>query len=284
MPLLGAHMSIQDGLYKALERGRAAGCDTIQMFTRPNVVWKANRITKEDVRRFDAARRETGIELAIAHNCYLINLCSTNRLTYRRSMKALADEIRRADALGLPYLVMHPGSHGGAGEEAGLERIAESLSEIHEQTKGARVKILLETTAGMGFALGHRFEHLREIIERTKGGARRLGVCLDTCHVFAAGYDIRTRSGYQKVFREFDRIIGIERLNAFHLNDCKGELGSRLDRHQHIGRGNIGLDAFRFLLNDRRFTDHPMYLETPKGKSHYWDRRNLAALRRLVAT
>ncbi|NOZ24177.1 MAG: deoxyribonuclease IV [Planctomycetes bacterium] len=282
MPLLGAHMSIAGGLHKALERGHDVRCDTIQIFTRPNVNWRAKEISVDDVRLFEKAQRETGIDLAVAHDCYLINLCSTNETTYRRSMAALEDEVRRADVLGLPYLIMHPGAHGGRGESEGLKRIADALTTIHAHTKNANVKILLETTAGMGTVLGYRFEQLREIIEETKDGERRLGVCYDTCHTFAAGYDLRTRKGYRQVMQEFDRVIGLDYLRAIHLNDSKGDLGSRLDRHEHIGRGKLGLNAFRHLLNDPRFANHPMYLETPKGKSYYWDRRNLGTLRRLV--
>lgn len=282
MPLLGAHMSIAGGLHKALERGRAVGCDTIQLFTRPNVAWQANPITEDDARAFDDARRQTGIDLAVAHDCYLINVGSTDPIIYRKSMDALVDEVLRADQLGLPYLVMHPGAHGGRGEEAGLKRIAQSLSEVHRRTPDAEVKILIETTAGMGSALGHTFEQLRDTIEHTKDGDRRLGVCFDTCHTFAAGYDTRTEKGCREVFAHFDRVVGIERLRAFHLNDSKGDLGAHLDRHEHIGRGKLGLAPFRFLLNDPRFAAHPMYLETPKGKKDYWDRRNLATLRALM--
>ncbi|MEW6357556.1 MAG: deoxyribonuclease IV [Planctomycetota bacterium] len=282
MPLLGAHMSIAGGLHKALERGREVRCDTIQLFTRPNVNWRATAITEEDVRRFNETREETGIALAVAHNCYLINLCSTNETTRRRSLAALEDEVRRADLLGLPYLIMHPGAHGGRGEEAGLTMIVDSISKIFTNTKNAKVKILLETTAGMGTVLGYRFEQLRGIINQTTGGKARLGVCYDTCHTFAAAYDIRTKKGYEQVMAEFDKVIGLNYLMAFHLNDSKGDLGSRLDRHEHIGRGRLGRDAFRHLLSDPRFADHPMYLETPKGKGLYWDRRNLAALRRLI--
>lgn len=281
MALLGAHMSVAGGLHKAVERGHRLRCETIQIFTRSNVAWHARDLSAEDVQKFCKAKECAGIAPVAAHNCYLINICSAEPATYERSMAALTDEVRRADALGLPYLIMHPGSHGGQGEGAGLRRIAESLSEIHRRTEGAKVMVLLETTAGMGSALGYRFEQIKEIMDRTGDGRRRLGVCFDTCHAFAAGYDLRTRRDCETVFAEFDRVIGLAYLMVFHLNDSKGGLGSRLDRHEHIGRGALGLEPFRFLVTDPRFARHPMYLETPKGKGDYWDRRNLATLRRL---
>jgi len=282
MPL-GAHMSIQGGVHKALARGREAGCETVQIFTKSNVQWAARPLADEEVTAFFKTQAETGISPVVGHGCYLVNLAATDRTIRRKSEATLRTELLRADRLRLPYLVIHPGSHMGAGEGEGLRKVADSLSAVLSSTAGLRTMILLETTAGQGSSLGYRFEHLRWVMDRTEGGRRRLGVCFDTCHAFAAGYDTRTEAKYRAVFAEFDAVIGLKRLKVFHLNDSVGGLGSRLDRHQHIGKGRLRLAPFRFLLNDARFAGLPMFLETPKGESdgRDWDVLNLAVLRRL---
>jgi len=279
---LGAHMSIQGGFHRALLRGKEMGCETVQIFTKSNIQWAVRRLTDSDIRKFEKARDETGIHPVVGHDCYLINLAATNRTTYRRSVRTLKIELERANLLGLPYLIIHPGAHMGAGEEKGIAKIADSLSAILDAV-GGTTQILLENTAGQGSNIGYRFEHLREIMERTEDGLRRLGVCFDTCHAFAAGYEMRTPEGYDETFRQFDSIVGLERLKVFHLNDSIGDIGSRLDRHQHIGRGKLGIHAFRLLMRDARFRHLPMYLETPKGtyRGRDWDKINLSLLRRL---
>jgi len=278
---LGAHESIAGGLHKAFDRARSVGCEAVQIFVKSNRSWAVKPLTKEEIARFKAKAEETGIRPVVGHAAYLLNLASPKERLWQRSRDSLIVELERCEALGLPWLVLHPGSHVGSGEEAGLARVAQALGEIHAATPGYRVRILLENTAGQGANLGYSFEHLAWLIEHTPEG-ERLGVCLDTCHVFAAGYELRTPQGYAETMEEFDRIIGLERLHAIHLNDSKGELGSRKDRHQHIGAGCIGLEGFHQLLNDRRLAGLPGLLETPKGEDLQEDRENLAALRSLV--
>lgn len=280
---LGAHMSIAGGVDKAIERGRRVGCDTIQIFTRGNMQWRSRPLGADEIASFKQLRAKTGIAPAFAHDCYLINLGATNPDTLRKSLEAMVDEVRRADSLGLPFVVAHPGAHMGAGEAAGLRRIADSVKEVFRQTKGSPVKIALETTAGQGSNLGYRFEHLAEIIERA--GPERLAVCVDTCHLLAAGYDIRTPKTFEAVTRAFGRVIGWRFLVAVHLNDSKTPLGSRVDRHEHIGKGHVGREGFRLVLNDPRFAKVPGVLETPKGGSEDicpMDRVNLRVLRSLL--
>ena len=230
---------------------------------------------------FLAARRRSGIGVVFAHSSYLINLASTDARVRERSIVSLGEELGRSMELGLPFIVLHPGAHGGAGRREGIRKIAGGLDEALGVAGNGRVTILIETTVGQGTSVGGRFEDLAEIIASSRR-AGRLGVCFDTCHVFAAGYDIRTPKGYARAMKELDRIVGLRRVKAFHLNDCKGALGSRLDRHTHIGKGNLGLWTFGALLNDRRFAGLPMVLETPKGRGMALDRRNLAVLRRLL--
>jgi len=281
--LLGAHMSIAGGLERAAERGRSLGCTTIQIFTKNNNQWRGKPLSAAQVERFRQAQADSGIAPIFAHDAYLINLACPHRDIFEKSFHAFLDEMQRAERLGLPYLVMHPGAHLGSGEARGLKRIIRALNRLHRKTPGYRLKVLLETTAGQGTGLGSRFEHLAEIIEGVEEPGR-LGVCFDTCHVLAAGYDIRTPAGYRGVMQEFDRVIGLERLCAFHLNDSKKPLGSRVDRHEHIGRGHVGREAFRLILQDKRFRTAPKVLETPKGKDMAEDRRNLRILRRLART
>ena len=265
MPPLGAHMSISGGLYKALQRGKKTGCQVIQIFTRNRNRWKTKALSKKEIDIFNEVRDKGSVVPVAAHNSYLINLASPRPDVAMKSFHALLEELERTELLGIPYLVMHPGAHLGEGEAKGLLKISEGINRIHDRTEGYRAKILLETTAGQGTNLGYRFDQLAEIIERTES-KDRLGVCFDTCHAFAAGYDFRNYRTYKELFRKFDDVIGLNRLMLFHINDSKKELGSRVDRHEHPGAGKLGLPAFSLLLNDDRFRDHPFLLETPKGK------------------
>jgi deoxyribonuclease IV len=274
--LLGAHMSIAGGYHLAAEKGGALGCTAIQIFTKNERQWRAKPITDDDASLFRGAVAQHGIQAAFAHDTYLHNLASPNPDLWRKSVDAFAEELERCERLGLDYLVSHPGSPGDSGAAAGIGRTREALAEITKRTSGFRSQILLETTAGQGATLGSRFDEMARLIE----GFDRIGVCFDTCHVFAAGYDLRTRASYDDVMGEFDRLIGFARLRAFHLNDSKKDLGCRVDRHEHIGRGFIGRDAFRFIMNDERFAAVPKVLETPKEND--MDPVNLAVLRALV--
>jgi deoxyribonuclease-4 len=283
MPLFGAHMSIAGGYYKAILAAQAHDCQAVQIFTKNNNQWAAKALSDEDIRLFRHNRREAGIEIAIAHDSYLINLASHDEALWRRSLEAFIVEMERAEAFGLDYLVTHPGVPVDGDELSGLARVAQALDEVHRRCPRYRVKVLLETTAGQGNSLGHRFEHLAEIIKLTRQ-SDRLGVCLDTCHVYAAGYALAPAKQYRATLRAFDRIIGLDRLHAFHVNDSKKTLGSRVDRHDHIGHGYLGLEAFRYLVNDRRFRGHAMILETAKEgpNDEAMDAVNLKALRALV--
>jgi deoxyribonuclease IV len=278
--LAGAHMSIAGGIYRAFERGRSADCRTIQVFLKNSNRWEAKPLTEQDRSLFRSAQKETGIKPVLAHDSYLINLASPDNRLYKKSLNAFIEEMERADFLGIPYLVLHPGSHKGSGAEEGIQRVARALNQAMDRV-GPSVTILLENTSGQGNCLGHRFEHLAAILERIDDG-ERIGVCLDTCHLFAAGYDIRKEKDYRSTLREFDRLIGIKTIKAFHINDSRKDMGSRVDRHCHIGHGFIGLEAFRCLVNDRRFRRIPKILETPKGPDLREDRMNLATLRSLL--
>lgn len=281
MMRLGAHESISGGLYKAFDRARSVGCDALQIFVKSNRSWAVKPLTEEDIARFKAKAEETGIQPVVAHTSYLLNLGTPDDTLWKRSRDTLIVELERCEALGVPYLVLHPGSHVGTGEEVGLAQVAQALGEVHAATPGFRAQILLETTAGQGTNLGYRFEHLGWLLEHTPTG-ERLGVCLDTCHVFAAGYELRTPDGYAATMEAFDRAVGLGRLKALHLNDSRGDLGSRKDRHEHIGKGYIGLEGFRHVLNDSRLANLPGLLETPKSDDLHEDRENLAVLRSLV--
>ena len=280
---LGAHESIAGGLHKALDRARSVGCDAVQIFVKSNRSWAVKPLTEQSVAQFRAKAEETGIHPVVGHTSYLLNLGTPDEALWVRSRDTLIVELGRCQALGVPYLVLHPGSHVGTGEEMGLARVAQALGEVHAAAPGCRTRILLETTAGQGTNLGYRFEHLAWLMEHTPEG-ERLGVCLDTCHAFAAGYELRTPTGYTATMEALDRIIGLERLKALHLNDCKGDLGSRRDRHEHIGRGTIGLEGFRHVVNDPRLVGLPGLLETPKSDDLHEDQENLALLRSLRET
>lgn len=282
MPLFGAHMSIAGGYHNALLTAQQFGCDSVQLFTKNSNQWNAKALTEGDVRVFQETLAATDLRLPTAHDSYLINMASPDEALYRRSIEAFVVEVERAERLGLSYLVTHPGAHVGSGEEAGLARVATALDEVHQRCADYRVMVLLETTAGQGSCLGCRFEHLARIIELVQE-PDRLGVCLDTCHVFAAGYELAPVKAFRATFREFDRLVGIERLKVLHLNDSLKPLGSKVDRHAHIGRGCLGIEPFRLLVNDKRFRDSPMILETPKEETAggHMDAVNLKVLRDL---
>ena len=279
---LGAHESIAGGMYKAFDRAQSAGCDALQIFVKPNRAWAVKPLTKKDIDLFRAKAVDTDVQPVVGHASYLLNLGTPDAILWKKSIDTLIVELERCEALGIPYLVLHPGSHVGTGEEAGLARVAQALGEVHAGTPGLHARILLETTAGQGSSLGYRFEHLAWLMDNAPDG-ERLGVCLDTCHVFAAGYELRTPGGYAATMGEFDRVVGLEQLKAVHLNDSKGDLGSRKDRHNHIGKGYIGLEGFRHILNDARLAGLPALLETPKSDDLHEDRENLGVLRALVA-
>ncbi len=271
-------MSIAGGLPLALERGHALGCFAVQIFLKNQRQWAARPLGGDEIRAFHAARRATGVRWAFAHASYLINLASPEPAAWARAVDAFTDELERAEALGLACVAIHPGSHRAV--EVGLARVAAAVDETLRRTRRCRVRIALENTAGAGGTLGRTFGELGALLDRSER-PERLGVCLDTCHLFAAGYDVRTPAGYRAAMAECARLVGIERVLAFHLNDAKAPLGSGLDRHEHIGRGRLGLAAFRLVLNEGRFRAVPKVLETPKDPAPTADLRNLAVLRRL---
>lgn len=279
--LLGAHQSIAGGMHRALERGQEVGCDTVQVFVKNPNRWASKPLDEESVAAFEGAVTETGIWPVFAHSLYLINLATPDDELWNKSIDALADDLERCEKLGIPGLVLHPGSHRGSGEDAGIRRIVAALDEVHQRQPGYRVQVWLETTAGQGDHLGHTFSQLQEMVQSVRYPGR-LGVCFDMAHAFAAGYELRSREGYEATWAEFDRAMGLGTLRAIHLNDSKSDLGSRVDRHEHIGQGQLGLEPFRFLVNDARFRGIPMTLETDKGPDLAEDRANLEVLRGLV--
>jgi deoxyribonuclease IV len=279
MQPLGAHVSIAGGVEHAIARGEEIGATAIQIFTKNASQWRAKPISEASAAAFRENWRNSAIGAILAHDSYLINLAAADPAKRLKSKSAYLDELQRCAQLSVPELVMHPGSHLGDGEEVGLKRVVESFRTILEEAPES-VTTLLETTAGQGSNLGWRFEHLAAIMDRLPRG--RFGVCFDTCHVYAAGYDLSNREGYERVMAEFDRLIGVEQIRAFHLNDCKKPCGSRVDRHEHVGRGTIGEAGFAALLQDQRFAAVPKILETPKGENNADDLRNLALLRRLA--
>ena len=282
-PLLGAHMSMQGGVHRAIERGVGLGCTALQLFTRNNVQWRATPLTEAHCQAFRSVWGASGIGPIVAHANYLIDLASADERVVRLSLDGLIVELQRAAALGLRWVVLHPGCHQGAGDEQGLRQVAELVRRAFDATAGLPAGLLLETTAGQGTSLGWRFEHLAWLLDAI-GEPARLGVCFDTCHVFAAGYDLRDEASYAATMAEFDRVVGLRRIHAFHVNDSKRELGSRVDRHAHIGRGRLGLAAFRCLMRDPRFAAVPKLIETPKADAERddWDAVNLGKLRRLA--
>ncbi len=283
MTILGAHMSIAGGYYKAVERAAEAGCQVLQLFSKNNNQWQSKPISPEAASLFRDALEASNITHPLVHDSYLINLASPDPALWRKSIAAFAEELQRADVLGIPYVVAHPGAYTTGSEKQGLRRIIWALDRVHAMTDPGGAQCLLETTAGQGTALGWKFEHLAAILDGVKE-PDRLGVCFDTCHVFAAGYPLTRQKEYRATMRALDRTVGVRRIRAFHLNDSRRELGSRVDRHAHIGRGEMGIEPFRHLLADRRFRRVPMYLETPKGKEdgEDLDMVNLRTLRGLI--
>ena len=275
-------MSVAGGLQTAFERGMSIGCTTMQIFVKNANTWTGKPLTPDAVASYKAAAAKATIAPVVAHAAYLINLCARSDEVLRRSRQGLADELLRCSMLGVDGLVVHPGAHMGAGEADGLRRIAESLNVIHAQQPAATTRILLETTAGQGTTLGYRFEQLRRIMDLVDEQAR-VAVCIDTCHLFAAGYPIHTEDGWERTMGELEDTIGLENLRAVHVNDSKRELGSRIDRHDHIGKGRLGEGAFRSVMNDPRLYDVPKILETEKSEDMHEDVENMARLRALVS-
>lgn len=279
----GAHMSIAGGVDQAILRAEEFGMTACQLFTKNERQWLGRPLEPAVIERFHAERERTGIDKYVVHASYLINLASPKEDLRARSMEAFADELVRCDLLGIPSLVVHPGAHTGSGVEEGIRQVAESLNRVHEKLPDVTTRTLLETTAGQGTTLGRTFEELAEMIGQVEA-KDRVAVCLDTCHIFAAGYDIRDREKYGEIIQHFDEVLGLDRLKALHLNDSKFPLGSNKDRHEAIGDGEIGLDGFRWFVNDERLCGLPGILETEKGPDGEEDRRNLATLRGLVGT
>ena len=281
MDTLGAHMSVAGGVSKAFERAQSIGCNTMQIFTRNQNQWKCKPLEATEIARYHELAQHTGIAPVVAHASYLINLGSPSAELWDKSVEAYQVELERADPLNILGVVLHPGSSMGAGEEAGKRRIAQGLDRVHAATPAARTLTLLEITAGQGDHLGYRFEQLADIIAALDAPTR-VGICFDTCHALAGGYEFRDTEGYQRMWDAFDKALGLERLKVFHLNDSKKDLGSRVDRHTHIGEGFLGLTPFRLLLNDARFQALPMILETPKEEDMADDVMNLRRLRELI--
>src|SRR6185503_14030523 len=286
---IGAHMSVAGGVSKAVDRAEAHGCEALQIFTKNGNRWQGKPLDPGDVKRFRARLEEAAIRPAVSHASYLINLATTFDALRRQSIEAFIDELDRAEALGLLGVVLHPGTCTAGSEDEGLRLIADAIRQAFKARPRRKTMVLLEHTAGQGRTLGHRFEHLAAIIRHLKGSVR-VGVCLDTCHLVASGYDIVAETGYRETFDAFDRIVGIERLKVFHGNDSKKPCGSRVDRHEHIGRGCVGEEPFRRILHDRRFAGLPMLIETEKSEGSEkrgaivpdpLDTMNLQTLRRL---
>ncbi|MDE3155928.1 MAG: deoxyribonuclease IV [Acidobacteriota bacterium] len=290
MPHLGAHMSVAGGLPLAVDRAVLHGCRALQIFSRPSSQWRARPLAPEEIASFRERADAAGIVRPVSHASYLINLASAQPGLRRQSLEAFGDELDRAEALGLLGVVLHPGAYTTGTESGGLQLIAEGLAELLAARSGGRTLVLLEQTAGQGTMLGYRFEQLAALLDQLDGHPR-VGLCLDTCHLFAAGYDLTTAAGYDETFIALDRLVGLDRVKVFHLNDSKKPCGSRVDRHEHIGKGCLGIEPFRRLLNDPRFAELPMVLETPKAVStsrgpverDAYDEMNLGVLRELLA-
>jgi deoxyribonuclease-4 len=282
--MFGAHLSIAGGMHNALLKAEALGCDTVQVFTKNQQQWKCSPLTQECIDEWKSHAKRLKFKKTVSHDSYLINLAATNKEFWRKSVELFVEELNRCRLLGIPYLVTHPGAHMGEGEEAGIAKIVAALDVIHDlvpdEPKGG-VITCLEVTAGQGSCLGCKLEHLAEIIERVKS-PQRLGVCLDTAHLFAAGYDFRGPRKYAEFRKELAKTIGLKRVKVIHMNDSKKDLGSRVDRHDHIGLGKIGLDGFRPFVRDEAWRNVPKILETPKEgtdpKGREWDAANLEAL------
>lgn len=276
--ILGAHVSIAGGISKSVERAFEIGCETFQIFTKNQMQWKIPVLKDSEIKKFKENVAKLGVSPATVHSSYLVNIASPDKKTRLRSLNDLIADINRADKLGIPYLVFHPGAHKGKGVRYALDTIAEGLNEVLFKTDNTKVTVLMETTAGEGTNVGYKFEHLSYIMNRVEI-RNRIGVCIDTCHIFAAGYDIRSKHTYRKTMNFLDTVIGLENIKAFHLNDSKRELGSRMDRHEEIGKGKIGIKAFELLVNDHNFENVPGILETPGGIDGY--KRNISILKSL---
>ncbi len=279
--LLGAHVFVSNGVDSAIDGGQSLGFTAIQLFTKNNNRWFSKDLTEKEIAAFKEKQSKSNIKVVVSHDSYLINLCAKDPENLEKSRKSFFDELNRCEQLGIPYLNFHPGSHGGQGEEEGIKLIAESLNILHEQTKGFKVQSMLEATAGQGTALGYRFEQLKKIIDLVDD-KKRMCVCIDTAHIWAAGYNIKDPKEYKKVIKEFDEIIGLDLLKCIHMNDSKKELGSRVDRHDHIGKGFIGVEGFTNIMNDKKLEKVPKILETPKGKDQKEDLENINVLLSLV--
>ncbi len=281
MPKFGSHMSISGGCYRCMEWGQQAGCEVVQLFSKNERQWAGKAFTDDDIAKFTEARGRTNVDPVMIHDSYLINLSSPNDELWEKSIAAFREELQRARHLGVPYLNTHPGSHVGSGEQVGLDRMVTAINRLGAEGAYEGVTVLLETTAGQGTNLGATFEHLSYLIEHADN-PEAFGVCIDTCHIFAAGYDIRTPEAYAATMAEFDRLVGLERVKALHLNDAKQPFGDRKDRHAAIGEGHIGLAGFWNVVNDPRLAGLPMVLETPKSADLHEDVENIARLRALV--
>lgn len=280
-PLVGAHVSIAGGVSQSPARGHQIGCDCIQIFTKSSRQWAAKPYPAQEIAAFKKALTESGIKKVVAHDSYLLNLGAPDEKLRKRSVEGLIDELERCEALGVPYLIAHPGSHVGAGEAAGITTIARSIDEAHKSCAGFETRLALEITAGQGSNLGCSFAQMGRIFEAVKENDR-LRLCFDTEHAFAAGYDLRSREGYERAFAELDQHIGLKRLVAFHLNDSLKPLNSRVDRHEHIGQGHLGTEPFKRLLHDQRFFGLPMCLETEPGEDMKDIAKDLVTLRTLM--
>lgn len=277
----GAHESIAGGVANAIERGKKATCDTIQVFNKSNNQWRAAKLKPDDVDRYFKLQEELGVSVATSHSSYLINIASPDPALHEKSYKSLKEEMERCNTLKIPNLVLHPGSHVGSGEEAGLDKVAEATNRLFDELKDNQCRLLYEATAGQGSNLGYRFEHLAYLIDKVED-KDHIGVCLDTCHIFAAGYAITDPKDYRKTMKQFDDIVGRDKLHIFHINDSKQPFESKRDRHEHIGQGHIGIEAFRNIVNDKKLAKVPLILETPKGEDLKEDIENLRVLRSLV--
>ena len=280
MPL-GSHMSIAGGVYNAIRHGVSAGCEVVQIFTKQPNQWRAKPLTDEEISLFLSEQKETGVKAACAHNSYLINLASPNDDLWEKSYASMKEEYQRCDTLKLPNIVMHPGSHVGSGEEAGLKRIGRALNRLFSELPDIKTVVCLEITAGQGTNLGYRFEHLAKIIDMVED-KNRIGVCLDSCHMFGAGYALQTEKEYKATMKDYNNLIGYKYLKVYHLNDSLRPFGQRKDRHEHIGQGMMGIEPFRFIMNDSRLRRVPMILETPKGPDSKEDIENMKTLRSLI--
>ncbi len=266
--ILGAHVSISGGISKSVERAYEIGCETLQIFTKNQIQWKIPRLKDEEIKKFKANLDKFGIFPGTVHSSYLVNIASPDKFVRSRSISNLSFDLIRTNLLGMKYLIFHPGAHKGKGERYALDAIVDGINEIFERVSESKTMLLLETTAGQGSNVGYRFEHLAYVLSHVNN-SKRLGICVDTCHIFAAGYDFREKYSYKRTMKDLETVIGFENVKAFHLNDSKGELGSKIDRHEEIGKGQIGIKAFELLINDENFSNVIGIIETPGGESKY---------------